>query len=211
MSRAAHDYYPTPPDVSRALLDWLGFERLNNAWLDPACGHGAILDELPGRCQRLGIEIQPGLAALAAETADQVEVGDALERPWPRANVITNPPFTLLDRFLDLILTRTRHWRRWACVLMRTAVWNAASRATIPLPDHLLLLTWRPSFDGLGTDMHSYSWSVWRPDPTGACTASRLHRPGVPKSSMDAHYRLAQQINVGPMQPELALGPGEVS
>src|SRR3989304_715775 len=81
INRERNDFYPTPPEATRALL---GVERFVDAIWEPACGDGAICREL----HAAGYEV---------EASDLIDRGygearvDFLMEQRPRApNIITN-------------------------------------------------------------------------------------------------------------------------
>lgn len=95
--RPDHDYYPSPPEATEALLRVEQFKGL--IW-ECACGDGAISRVLE----------QHGHEVLSTDLIDRGygEGGhDFLSSPHRAANVITNPPFTLAERFVRLSLERT--------------------------------------------------------------------------------------------------------
>lgn len=82
--RAAYEFYPTPPEATRALLSAEGFE--GSIW-EPACGDGAISKVLEA-------------AGYQVVSTDLIDRGygagghDFLKSDKPLAkNIITNPPY----------------------------------------------------------------------------------------------------------------------
>jgi hypothetical protein len=75
--RRPHDFYPTPPHATQALLDR---ERFTGLILEPACGDGAIVRVL----RRQGYDV---------EAADLLDGQDFFERTATVSNIITNPPY----------------------------------------------------------------------------------------------------------------------
>lgn len=95
--RPEGDFYPTPPEATRALLDRETFPGLT--W-EPACGDGAICRVLEER----------GLPYLATDLIDRGfgEGGHDFFNSVHRANnIITNPPYSLAEKFVRLSLDRT--------------------------------------------------------------------------------------------------------
>jgi hypothetical protein len=89
-ARAKHDYYPTAPKLTRALLEVESFD--GGIW-EPACGNGAMSKILAS-------------AGHAVTSTDLVARGyghgpiDFLKTDTLRApNVVTNPPFNLWQAF----------------------------------------------------------------------------------------------------------------
>jgi len=98
--RAPYEFYPTPPEATRALLS---AERFDGDIWEPACGNGAIAKEL----------IAKGYQVIATDLIDHgygTSGLDFLTTEFPRAkSIVTNPPYGrgLADRFLNHALRLT--------------------------------------------------------------------------------------------------------
>ena len=98
--RAPFEFYPTPPEATRAFL---AAERFDGTIWEPACGQGAIAKE----CEAAGYDV------VSTDLADYGygEAGcDFLSAEVPRAkHIITNPPYGhgLADRFVRQALAMT--------------------------------------------------------------------------------------------------------
>jgi hypothetical protein len=100
---ASLDYYPTPPWATRALCEWLGVvdSALDSrvAW-EPACGEGHMSRPLAEYFRLVH-------SSDIADYGFQCEQRDFLF-PYPDVPyadyIITNPPFTLADRFVSKAL-----------------------------------------------------------------------------------------------------------
>ena len=97
-NREKDDFYPTPPEGTRALLS---VERFDGAIWEPACGDGAISRVL----------IDAGHDVVSTDLIDR-GYGDARTdflMEWrPRApNIITNPPFKHAEDFVRKALDLT--------------------------------------------------------------------------------------------------------
>ena len=96
-NRAEFDYYPTPAVATEALLAVEKFE--GDIW-EPACGDGAVSKVLEAH----GYKVR---------STDLIDRGygegnhDFLTSPYTATNVITNPPFKLAEKFVELSLQRT--------------------------------------------------------------------------------------------------------
>ncbi len=91
VNREKDDFYPTPPEGTRALL---AVEKFEGPIWEPACGDGAISKELIA-------------AGYNVESTDLVDRGygqngvDFLMEWQPRApNIVTNPPFKMVAPFI---------------------------------------------------------------------------------------------------------------
>lgn len=82
-------FYRSPPAVVAALLRNLNFSTGDKV-LEPSCGDGAILRELPGHVKAYGIEVDPTRAAYCGANC-----GNFLTMKLPQDfdYVIMNPPF----------------------------------------------------------------------------------------------------------------------
>lgn len=170
--RESHDHYPTPRWVTELLFDHA--HKVDDLWpdarsvLDPAAGEGAILDVARERgFTTYGLELDPVRAEVARSRGHQMGQGDALERSWPRVDVVVaNPPYTLAEAFVRKAL----EWRRTMSVrariftLLRLSFLEPTQTRRELLsayaPD-VLILPRRPAFDGKGTDNITSAWFVW--------------------------------------------------
>jgi 2-polyprenyl-3-methyl-5-hydroxy-6-metoxy-1,4-benzoquinol methylase len=88
-------YYPTPAKVVESIIAH-AYIRTDDRVLEPSCGCGRILDALAKRGNPvLGIEVDPGRAAIARAKGHAVVAGNFLDMP-PTADfdrVLMNPPF----------------------------------------------------------------------------------------------------------------------
>lgn len=146
--RAKLDYYPTPPDVTVALLDFLQIPKSATIW-EPACGEHAMADVM---CERgytvYATDIRDGVDFLTTDIPSGVD--------W----IITNPPFSLAEDFIERC---TDHHVPFA-LLLKSQYWHAAKRANLFMrypPSYILPLTWRPDFTGQGASLMDVMWCVW--------------------------------------------------
>lgn len=160
-SRQPNDYYPTPADVTRALL------RVEAAKMR-ACGDGAVWEP----CGRGGAILRE-IAAAGFETVGTdivpdpehgVERLDVLtaERALARI-VVTNPPFALAPDIITHMLGKLKV--QYLALLLKSTFWHAEERRimfrTFP-PARIYALTWRPDFLGGGAPTMECSWFVWQ-------------------------------------------------
>jgi hypothetical protein len=169
-NRAPFEFYPTPPEATRALLSVESFD--GSIW-EPACGDGAITREL--RC-----------AGYDVVSTDLVERGfgtggiDFLREATPRAkHIITNPPYGrgLADRFVRHALRLTAATGGSVAMLlnllslchpMRHALFVNAPPAAIYAIDELVCYpNGNPREATALTHMHRYCWVVWKPHHAG--------------------------------------------
>lgn len=166
-SRVLHDYYPTPSACVVALGIWLARQPSlvgEGPWLDPAAGKGALLRHISQRAERIAIEIDPAHESDLRQVADDITVDDAIRVLWPRANVIANPPFCLLDDFWSKIAAHHLMFGVFAAVLMPVGWFNAQKRADYVRPEFILPLGFRSSFVVSGGSANQdHQWAVLSP------------------------------------------------
>lgn len=149
--RNASDFYPTPPETTQALLNFLQLPHGTFIW-EPACGEGHMVRVMEQNgMDVIGTDIQSGTDFLTADIPSGVE--------W----IITNPPFSLAEQF---ILRCTEHNKPFA-LLLKSQYWHAAKRVNLFLqnpPEYVLPLTWRPDFMFKargGAPLMEVIWCVW--------------------------------------------------
>lgn len=155
--RRANDFYPTPPECTIALLDFLeaesSFYGSKNVW-EPACGDGAITSVLRSRGHAvIGTDILHG------------EDENFLTMPIPTAAewIITNPPFSRAADFIR----RAHETGLPFALLLKATYWHSKRRQALFFqkpPDYVLPLTWRPDFTGQGASLMDCAWNVWLND-----------------------------------------------
>jgi len=167
--RIPNEFYPTPPEATRALLS---VERFDGSIWEPACGEGAIASVLMD-------------AGHKVVSTDLVEYGfgisgvDFLKELRPRAtHIVTNPPYGsgLADAFVEQALRFTRDTGGTVAMLlnlaslchkMRTQWWRQRAPARIYAVDDLCC--WPADFERPAPKIHTqrYCWMVWTPNHKG--------------------------------------------
>lgn len=148
--RQKWDYYPTPPECTVALMEWLDLPPSTVVW-EPAAGEGRMADVIARYVGKvISTDIQTGTDFLTAPLPDK-DVG------W----IITNPPFSRSVEFIR----HANELNRPFALLLKSQYWHSARRK--PLFDEIrpaavLPLTWRPDFLGQGASMMDMIWCVWR-------------------------------------------------
>jgi len=163
LERSAHDFYPTPPEPTRALLqaerDRLGSFPL--IW-EAACGDGAMMRDIRAdghKCVGSDI-IDRGCGAVIKNFFD-------FSAPLSSA-IVTNPPFDTIN------------WRdgrgRWLTHAMATLgveymalllSWNWPAAGSLgPIwaahpPARVYLMRWKIDFTGQGAPPMTHAWFVW--------------------------------------------------
>jgi hypothetical protein len=168
--RIPNEYYPTPPEATRALLSVETFE--GSIW-EPACGEGAIASVLKD-------------AGHTVVATDLVEYGygigktDFLKELRPRArHIVTNPPYGsgLADAFITKSLEFAQQTGGTVAMLLnlaslahrtRTTWWREHPPAKLYAIDDIVC--WPAHRYGPAPQhftKHRYFWAVWKPDHKG--------------------------------------------
>ena len=152
--RRPSDLYPTPAEVTVALLRFLNFPSGVSVW-EPAAGDGDMADVI-------------SRYAFPVYVTDIRDGTDFLQSCIDGADwIITNPPFSLAEEFIRHAAELNKPF----AMLLKAQYWHAAKRAKLfeelP-PSYILPLTWRPDFffkerDGKkgGSPLMDVMWCVW--------------------------------------------------
>lgn len=132
------DFYPTPPDVTVALMEFLKFPKLDIVW-EPACGNLDMSDALRPYCNDV-------ISTDIRKTDWRMHQANFLETIEPNISaIVTNPPFNLSEKFI-------RHAIQQApivAMLLKSQYWHAKKRLNLfeeHPPAYVLALSWRPDF-----------------------------------------------------------------
>lgn len=137
-ARKASDLYPTPPEVTVALMDFLKLPKNTTVW-EPAAGEGDMVKAIRacGYGSSFGTDVSEGFDFLSPDVFTRLLAGF----DW----IITNPPFSLAEDFIR----RAAEIQKPFAMLLKSQYWHAAKRMAlfeeIP-PSYVLPLTWRPDF-----------------------------------------------------------------
>jgi hypothetical protein len=155
------DFYPTPPDVTHALMKFLQLQSCYSIW-EPACGDGAMSEVLKQYVKNVySSDIRKtgygdgGIDFLSAKDANF----DA---------VITNPPFAISEDFIR----RALGCASVVAMLLKSQYWHAKKRMKLfneYMPAYVLPLSWRPDFlgkerrnkDKKNSPVMEVCWTVW--------------------------------------------------
>ena len=146
--RSALDFYPTPREVTVALLDFLKIPKSTKIW-EPACGQNHMVNVMRDfGYEVVCTDIQSGVDFLTADLPEGVEY------------IITNPPFNVAEDFIKRCI---EHGKPFA-LLLKSQYWNAQKRTKL-FKDHppkfVLPCNWRPDFTGQGSSLMDMMWCVW--------------------------------------------------
>lgn len=144
------EYYPTPQDSIKGLFEIIDFKNLVEegfTFAEPCKGEAsAIYQHFPKGSEYC--EIQEGK--------------DYLESSWDKNPdiIITNPPFSLAVPFLIKSMKESDV----QIYLLKLAFLESKGRHEFNKenpPDHLIIMSKRPSFVGGGTDKAPYGWFIY--------------------------------------------------
>ncbi len=168
--RIPNEYYPTPPEATRALLSVEQFE--GSIW-EPACGEGAIASVL----------IAAGHKVVSTDLVDYgfgIAGVDFLKETRPRArHIVTNPPYGsgLADAFITKSLGFAAETGGSVAMLLnlaslahrtRTSWWRAHPPARLyAIDDVVCWPTHRYGPAPSHFTKHRYFWAVWIPNHQG--------------------------------------------
>lgn len=165
--RQGADFYPTPDEVTEALLREVRFT--GPVW-EPACGDGAMVRVI----QRHGLEV------IGTDLVDR-GMGGGVDflgcRELLAPEIVTNPPFTLAERFI-----RHAHalGAETVALVLKSTYWHAGGRTGLfreHQPTMVYALNWRPDFLQKGAPTMECVWCVWRKGHWGATLFDVLERP----------------------------------
>ena len=165
--RAKHDYYPTPPEVTRALLR---VEEFPGPILEPCAGQGHIVRELEAAGYDVwSNELYPQDGFAPDERTNFLEWDDtALCR-----SVVTNPPYRQAEAFVRRAIDLDIKKHAW---LLRFQFIGGARRYELfreyP-PRRLWVFSRRVQVSEMGLvnpvgGMIVYAWWIWERSFTGA-------------------------------------------
>ena len=149
------DWYPTPDNVTEALLDRVRFE---GAISEPCCGDGSLARVMERR----------GYDVVGTDLFDRgygVGHGQAFDilkmRELPAPNIVTNPPFNIAAEIIEHVMALKPEKM---ALLLKASFWHAKSRQKLferYRPSKIYALTWRPDFLHLKRPTMEVMWCVW--------------------------------------------------
>jgi len=149
------DYYPTPPNVTHALMRFLTLTPCQ-IW-EPACGDGSMSKVL----EQCGHTVYSSDIRETGYGSGGIDFLNCRRADFDA--IITNPPFVLSENFIRHALIQVPV----VAMLLKSQYWHAAKRVTL-FTDHppafVLPLTWRPDFMGGergGAPTMEVHWTVW--------------------------------------------------
>ena len=164
--RADNDYYATEP----AATDWLcRIEQFGGPILEPSCGEGHISMRLMAH----------GYEVVSRDLVDRGfgEVADFLSADntcWD-GDIITNPPYTFAQEFVEKALAIIPEGRKVAMFLKitflegkrRASLFESAPPRRVWVSRSRLKCAKNGDFDGLPGSATAYGWFVWEKGYSG--------------------------------------------
>lgn len=187
-NRKPSDFYPTPPEVTMALLDYLQIplkqEYQDTIIWEPACGEGHMSKVLESR----------GYKVISTDLYDRGYGKSGVDFPltdccrefahW----IITNPPFSQSEEFIERCIKQGVSF----ALLFKSQYWHATGRKAIfdkYRPQAVLPLTWRPNFlfadktRKNGKPLMEVYWTVWGDVPAKYTIYQPLQRPNARRAA----------------------------
>lgn len=159
VNREKDDFYPTPPEGTRALLQ---VERFDGAIWEPACGDNAIVDVLRATGHDV---IGTDLVPRGANAAGRVDF--LMEYRSRAPNIVTNPPFKLSEAFARKALALSTGKVAFLCRLAwlegqeRRALFQSTPLARVWVFSKRLKIWRRGQATSEGGGMIAFAWFVW--------------------------------------------------
>lgn len=158
--RPSTDFYPTPPEVTKALLEFLKIPTDKTLW-ECACGRGHMTKVM----EEFGYKvISTDLNDFGfGETGIDFTNAETRECQW----IITNPPFIELEAFIRQCIKFGIPF----AMLLKSQYWHSKKRLALfqeYKPRYVLPLTWRPDFlfgEKGGAPTMECIWTVWDKEP----------------------------------------------
>lgn len=156
-NRRGLDFYPTPANVTQALVDFFSIKGLK-IW-EPACGDGAmsvVLEKAGNNVISTDIR-QSGYGIPGIDFLLNTKECDA---------IITNPPFFLSEKFIEHAIGQAV----FVAMLLKSQYWHSSKRLLLfhrHRPSYVMPLTWRPDFlngERGGAPTMEMLWTVWTPN-----------------------------------------------
>lgn len=171
--RQAEDFYPSPPDVTHALLTVEG-DRLTSfpQISEPACGDGAISKVL----EEAGMKVQS--SDLIDRGFGEVGLDFLATDSLQSRAVVTNPPFSLAREFIRHSLVDLQV--DYLALFLQATFFQSAVNASLfeaHPPSAIYPLTWVPKFRSDGNFI-KFAWFVWDRQRPGERRVQPIGRKG---------------------------------
>lgn len=179
--RDPDEFYPTPPEVTRALVDRYPAFLYDAVVWECCAGDGTMARTLLecGVRKVLATDIKPRIPVNGSPKLFKADVLATRKMPLVDA-VVTNPPFDIAEEIIHHILALEDGPPLFLGLVLKATFWHAMRRA--PLfqrfrPSAVHPLRWRPDFKNLGAPTMEIMWCVWSPRDPGTTHYEPLDRP----------------------------------
>jgi hypothetical protein len=173
--RNSTDFYPTPAEVTVALLRFLnqrGYVNVDQKILESAAGEGHMVRAMESE----GYKVVANDLYTHNKVDFLAQGSEHNDVDW----IITNPPFRQAEAFIRKAIELRPH--QGVAMLLKSQYWHASTRLKLFEefnPSHVLPLTWRPDFL-FGAKSSSPTmevlWTVWITPYTGVAR-NTTYRP----------------------------------
>lgn len=175
LEREKDDFYPTPPEPTRALLyaEYSHIGEHANVW-EPAAGNGAMAREM----RAVGLEVS--VSDLVDRGCD-AEIKSFYDYREPLASaIVTNPPFAECNQDPGWVRHALENLGVEYMALLLPINWLGASGraklwAQFP-PSRIYLMRWRIDFTGQGAPPMLNGWFIWDKKHKGETVLRMLDR-----------------------------------
>ena len=162
--RKPMDFYPTPAEVTNALIDHLEKNNLihkGDYIYEPACGEGDMVKVFASR----GYNVRYSDIRDTEFTIDHGGGGiDFLKNDIYLSGIkwiITNPPFNVSEQFIRKCFEHDTPF----ALLLKSQYWHSGKRNPLfyeRRPMYVCPLCWRPAFEGKGkASLMDFVWTIW--------------------------------------------------
>lgn len=175
VDRSSTDFYPTPSNVTVALMNYLMLPKETAIW-EPACGEGHMSKVIEGMgYQVISSDLHDrgyGIVGIDFLKTSRVDI---YRTEW----IITNPPFTLSEEFIKKCIDHNLPF----AMLLKSQYWHSKKRQKLFaefMPEAVLPLTWRPDFlfgRKSGSPTMECIWTVWGKEPARKTVYVPLVKP----------------------------------
>lgn len=170
--RPSTDFYPTPPEATVALMNFLNLPKDQVIW-EPACGEGHMSKTV----ESLGYQV---ISTELNQTSYGENGVDFLEcEPRECSWIITNPPFKISIDFIKRCIELGKPF----ALLLKSQYWHAKNKTELfnhYKPKYVLPLNWRPDFhfgSKGGSPTMECIWVVWDSNPSLKTEYTILNKP----------------------------------
>ena len=149
--RRERDFYPTPPECTQALVNYLNLPHNTVIW-ECASGNGDMAKVFRDN----GYKVIETDILYGQDFMTHSEKCD-----W----IVTNPPFNQAEQFIKRAISFNVPF----AFLLKSQYWHSRKRLDLfreNPPYAVLPLTWRPDFTGEGSSLMDMCWVVWKKNAT---------------------------------------------